>query len=130
MISRDKKKKQLEMDPGTASHRLRGDIMFSFLVRLGYKCFRCGEDLTRKSFSIDHVKPWLDSGDPVEAFFNLNNVSFSHKKCNYELSRGSRKYFSEEELRMAKRKQNREYRKRHKETCKELRREHYLRTGK
>lgn len=32
------------------------------------------------TWSIDHIQPWLHNDNLL--FWDLNNVSFSHKKCN------------------------------------------------
>jgi hypothetical protein len=80
----NKKKKQLGMPIGTASGRLKKIIMFELVKQLGKDtCFRCGEKiLSELELSIEHKIPWLDSVNPVEKFFDLNNISFSHLKCN------------------------------------------------
>jgi len=78
------------MDPGTAAHRLRKAILFSFAKRLDLNwCYQGGceiEDIHR--FTIEHKVPWLDSEDPVDLFFNMDNIAFSHDSCNYRASRG------------------------------------------
>lgn len=38
--------------------------------------------MTRDTFSLEHIEPWLDSEDPVGLFFNQDNISFSHLSCN------------------------------------------------
>jgi len=38
--------------------------------------------MTRENFTIEHKVPWLDSEDPVKMFFDLDNIAFSHHKCN------------------------------------------------
>lgn len=78
----DKKKDQLGMNPSTAAHRLRVDLLFKFVIELGYTCYRCDKELTRETFSIEHKEPWLNSSDPVGKFFDLDNIAFSHKSCN------------------------------------------------
>lgn len=78
-----KKTNQLGVNPSTAAHRLRTDILFAFVKEKGCVCFRCGGELTRETFSIDHKVPWLDTEDPRKAFFDLDNIAFSHKSCNY-----------------------------------------------
>jgi len=78
----NKKRVQLGMNPSTASGRLIKDILFKFVIDAEYNCYRCGEELTRETFSIEHKVPWLDSDNPVELFFDLDNISFSHHTCN------------------------------------------------
>ena len=83
----DKKKaKQLGMNPSTASNRLVKDLLFRFGAE-SLDCYRCGEELERENFSIDHKVPWLDSDDPLGLYFDLENVTFSHKDCNRAAAR-------------------------------------------
>lgn len=127
---KDKKKKQLGMDPGTAGHRLRIDLLFRFIECLAFKCFRCKGDLSREDFSIDHKEPWIDSEDPVGLFFDLKNVAFSHKSCNYKAARSARKkHSSKEEVLAARAERQKRWRKNNPEKYSKRRREKYLRTG-
>lgn len=83
-----KKQTQLGMNPGTASHRLVKDILYSLVVKTEQNaCFHCGEQMTRETFSVEHKEPWLDSEDPVKMFFDLDNISFSHMRCNTAAAR-------------------------------------------
>jgi len=83
-----KKQEQLGMNPGTASHRLVKNILFDFIVKSGQNvCYHCSSPMDRDTFSIEHKTPWLDSATPVELYFNLTNIGFSHKKCNYSAAR-------------------------------------------
>lgn len=79
----DKKKMQLGMNPSTASGRLVKDVLWKLIQQTGQSnCCKCGEPMSRDTFSIEHVTPWLDSDDPVGLYFNLDNVAFSHLSCN------------------------------------------------
>lgn len=79
----DKKKQQLGMNPSTASHRLVKDILWKLIVQTNQDtCCKCGEPMSRETFSIEHVTPWLDSEDPAGLYFDLNNINFSHLSCN------------------------------------------------
>ena len=99
-----KKHLQLGMNPSTAAHRLRMDILFKMVIDAGHKCFRCGESLDRESFSIEHKIPWLDSENPKKMFFSLENIAFSHRSCNYAAGkRPHKKFFSEEQKAIAHR---------------------------
>lgn len=85
LSSKEKKKVQLGMDPGTASARLLKDIMWSLLIKQGLdSCCKCGRKMTRETFSVEHKVPWLDSENPAELFFSLDNIGFSHLKCNIQ----------------------------------------------
>jgi hypothetical protein len=87
--SNKKKNDQLGMNHGTASHRLRKMIMFDLVAKLSLNiCHQCGEAITNiKELSIEHKTPWLDSDDPVDLFFSLDNIAFSHFSCNTLASR-------------------------------------------
>lgn len=126
----DKKAKQLGMNPSTASGRLVKDLLFSFVK--DRPCYRCGNPLTRDTFSIEHVVPWLDSDDPVKNYFDLANIDFSHSSCNYaEARRPHKKYESKEEKQTAANAQQREaWNRLTKEQQQERRRQKYLRFGK
>lgn len=103
--------------------------MFYFLLlkKLGKDvCFVCGNSLTRETFSIEHKVPWLHSQNPLELYFNLDNIAFSHIKCNVSNSRGNKKYETKEEVNYAKRRWEREVR----IYNPEKRKAQYLRTGK
>ena len=79
----DKKKMQLGMNPSTAANRLVKDVLWKLIQEVGRgACCKCGEPMSRETFSIEHVAPWLDSEDPVGLYFDLSNISFSHHSCN------------------------------------------------
>ena len=86
----DKKKQQLGINPSTASGKLLKDLLYDFVVKANHTCFRCGGKLTRETFSIEHVVPWLDSEDPVSLYFDIDNIAYSHLTCNVLMSRGSK----------------------------------------
>ena len=89
MNSKERKKKQLGMNPSTASHRLKKSILFDFAKRLGLNwCYQCGaeiEDINK--FTVEHKTPWMNSPNPKELFFDLDNIAFSHASCNYSVVR-------------------------------------------
>ncbi|MBK3437474.1 hypothetical protein M1M11_31720 [Pseudomonas azerbaijanoccidens] len=78
---------QLGMNPGTASHRLVKDLLYKFVIGAGHKCHRCGEKMLRENFSIEHIEPWMNSPDPRAMFFDLENIAYSHLKCNFAAAR-------------------------------------------
>lgn len=81
------KKNQLGMNPSTASNRLIKDLLFDFVIKAGHKCHRCGGDLERHTISIEHIEAWLDSDHPIEMFFDIQNIAYSHLSCNARASR-------------------------------------------
>lgn len=79
----DKKSSQLGMNVSTASGRLVKDILWSLIKETNRDiCCKCGKAMKRDDFSIEHLTPWLHSENPLALFFDLNNISFSHRKCN------------------------------------------------
>lgn len=78
------------MSFGTAHARLDRDLLFMLAVGAGHRCHRCGDALTRETFSVEHKKPWAAQPDPKAAFFDLSNIAFSHASCN-QLEMAARK---------------------------------------
>jgi len=76
----------LGMPHGTANGILRKNIIFWLAGKSDMlNCFRCGkliEDINE--FSIEHKRPWQREPEPKEAFFDIDNISFSHIKCNVD----------------------------------------------
>ncbi len=83
-MERPTKADLLGMPQGTAAGRLRKHIMFDMAKRLGLdECFRCQKKIESvDELSIDHKLPWQGSDSPRKAFFDLNNIAFSHHSCN------------------------------------------------
>ena len=79
-----KKSEQLGMPHGTACNKLRKNILFDLLCKLDYNvCYKCDDQIENvDDLSIEHIKPWLDSNSPIELFFDLENIAFSHSSCN------------------------------------------------
>lgn len=128
--SKKKKREQLGMDDSTASHKLRKLILFSLVQQTGQDiCFRCQTKIeTVEELSIEHKVPWLDSSNPIRVFFDLNNIAFSHLRCNIANRRKpNKKYFTDEELKTAN--QSRWRNSKRKNYNSETRRAKYLRTG-
>ena len=72
------------MNYGTARARLTRNILFKLAQETGKDiCYRCGEKVTDISeFTIEHKDSWFKSTTPIETFFDLDNIAFSHQKCN------------------------------------------------
>lgn len=73
---------QLGMPHGTATNRLRKRVMFHLLKRLGENvCSKCEQIIaTSDDLSLEHVLPW--EGRSAELFWDMNNIRFSHTRCN------------------------------------------------
>jgi hypothetical protein len=80
----DKIIEQLGMPLGTASNKLKKNILFELVKTCGLnKCFRCNNTIENvNEFSIEHKESWFDSNDPKGLFFNIDNIAYSHLKCN------------------------------------------------
>jgi hypothetical protein len=72
----------LGMPHGTAHHRLRKMILFDLLKRHNENvCFNCSKVIeTVEELSIEHKQPWENVS--VELFWSLDNIAFSHLRCN------------------------------------------------
>lgn len=128
--SHKKRKEQLGIPLGTASARLRKALLFKCVQELNKDyCHQCKQKIKfLDEFSIEHVVPWLDSNDPKGLFYDLNNIAFSHMKCNIAAARKSnKKYFTAEERLEADRKLSREQARKTYTT--ERRRQKYRTTG-
>jgi 5-methylcytosine-specific restriction endonuclease McrA len=73
----------LGMPVGTAFNRLRKSILFDCIRKLSLdKCYRCSSEIEHiDDLSVEHKIPW-HSSNSAELFWNLDNVTFSHFKCN------------------------------------------------
>jgi len=91
MSSNAEKSRQLGMPHGTASARLRKKIMFELMKKCGMdNCYQCGDKIENiDNLSIEHKEPWLHSTNPVERFFDIDNIAFSHLKCNVNAARST-----------------------------------------
>lgn len=86
------KSEHLGMNASTAQHQLRKKILFSLLKKLNENfCFQCGAEIeSEETLSIEHKTPWLH-GD-VSLFWDLDNIAFSHLKCNIGAARKPESY--------------------------------------
>lgn len=78
------KQNALKMSLGKANGILRKKLLFLLVKKCKLNvCFRCGKKINKiKELSIDHKKDWLYSKNPINLFFDLKNISFSHLLCN------------------------------------------------
>ncbi|HRZ18554.1 MAG TPA: hypothetical protein P5136_00660 [Methanofastidiosum sp.] len=87
--SLERKKKQFGIPLGTASGRLKKQILFK-LVQEANKdiCYHCKKRITKiEDFSIEHKINWMYSKNPKKLFFDLENIAFSHLSCNVSSQR-------------------------------------------
>lgn len=74
----------LGMSSGKAKNKLQKIIMFMLAQKCNRDiCYRCGDKIIDiKDFTIDHKKPWRTDENATELYFSLDNIAFSHFKCN------------------------------------------------
>ncbi len=73
---------QLGMHFVTARGRLMKMILLRLIKKAGEDlCFKCGKKITStEDLSLDHKLPWR--GEDTKLFWDLENVAFSHVRCN------------------------------------------------
>lgn len=88
-MSNKSKNDTLGMPHGTAVGRLRKNLLFSLLKKLGEDtCFKCDLKIEHvEQLSIEHIKPW--EGVSSDLFWDLDNITFSHLSCNCSSRRNS-----------------------------------------
>jgi len=81
--SNAKKAAMLGMPFGTANARLVRLILFDLVCKAGLdQCVRCKKKIEKAcDLSIEHLKPWQEFS--AELFWDLTNIGFSHRKCNF-----------------------------------------------
>ena len=83
--------KQLGMSQGAANHRLKKQLLFHYVQKADgcITCSVCDMSIeTVEEFSIEHIKPW--EGRDASLFWDLDNIAFSHVRCNRPHVNGSR----------------------------------------
>ena len=80
---------------GTANNTLRKSVMFMLVKKCQMDdCYRCGKKIRQlNDFTVDHKQNWLYATNPAKTFFDVSNIAFSHKGCNYA-KRGSTRRLS------------------------------------
>ena len=68
----------------TAMSALRKQIIFHLVKQVAQDtCFQCGQKIENvDDLSIEHKESWQSADDPKAAFFDLENIAFSHLACN------------------------------------------------
>lgn len=84
MNSSSRKAEKLGMSFGAARSKLVKNLLWDFVVKAGQNiCHQCNtEILTIHDLSIEHKTPWENSENPVENYFDLDNIAYSHLSCN------------------------------------------------
>lgn len=81
----EEKSRQLGLNASTAQNQLRKLIVFNLVKKCDLDtCYRCGQKIeTVEDLSFDHKIDWLYKENAKELFFDVENIAFSHKSCNY-----------------------------------------------
>lgn len=86
--STKKREEKLGMNDTRARKILNKDLLFHFAKQLNRgDCYRCGKEMKREDFTVDHIENWLNSDDPISLFFDIDNIAFSHLSCNRSAQR-------------------------------------------
>lgn len=90
----------LGMGKGAAYHKMVRAILFHLAGQLGRTvCFRCSTPiLTIKEFSIEHKLEWENSPDALALFFDMENIAFSHARCNSAAAKRVKKHFDSKSI--------------------------------
>ncbi len=80
----ENRKKLLGESYGKAMAKLKKAILFELIKETNRNiCFRCEEKIENiDDLSVEHKLPWRRAKNPIETFHDLNNIAFSHLKCN------------------------------------------------
>jgi hypothetical protein len=92
------------MSLSAATHKLRKLLLFEAMRELNkLNCFQCGETISSvDSFTVEHKVPWRLTENPMDVYFDLSNIAYSHHSCNSGAARkadthpGARKYTDKE----------------------------------
>ena len=92
----EKRKRLLGMSMGKANAKLLRAILYQLVCEARRNiCYQCGLPILKEEeLSIEHKQSWLLADDPVAAFFDLKNISFSHRACNYRAAARPNQRFS------------------------------------
>jgi len=72
----------LGMNCGNAQTKLLKQLLLKYVTLANeHYCYRCGLVINNvDDFSVDHKVNWLYNS--IESFWDLDNIAFSHLKCN------------------------------------------------
>ena len=98
-MSNAKKSEILGMPFGTANGRLRKMLLFKLAGERDpfgrLRCYQCGTEIPSvDDLSIEHKEAWMTAENPFMAFFNLENIAFSHLACNVGAANRNRTHCS------------------------------------
>lgn len=80
----EKKTALLGENFSTANGKLRKLILFDLVKQLGKdSCFRCTLKIDNvNELSIEHTENWQSADNPVDVFYDVKKIAFSHLSCN------------------------------------------------
>jgi hypothetical protein len=124
------KTKQLGMPFSKANYTLYRDIMYHLAIKSGLDlCVHCNKPLSRDTFSVEHKISWQNSDNPVELFFSMDNIAFSHLSCNISVARKATRVYSDKERQERRNIFQRKWRQENKEKYSKRRADKYKRLG-
>ncbi|GET36256.1 hypothetical protein [Microseira wollei] len=74
-----------------AQRKLVKMILFEYVKNAGDNiCWQWGEKITEyDEFSVEHKQQWSSAENPQKAYFDFDNIAFSHRACNIQKIRNS-----------------------------------------
>ena len=99
MSESNRRKDALLGEPhGTANGKLRKALLFKYVQIAGHDvCYRCARRIADVSeFSVEHKVAWQRAADARKAFFDLEDIAFSHLRCNVGIANSEREYRRQE----------------------------------
>jgi len=86
----NQKREVLGMSISTAVTKLRKVVLFNVLRSHNENvCYRCRKPIELvNEFSIDHKIDWLNAPNARDLFWDVENIAFSHLRCNVGASSG------------------------------------------
>lgn len=88
----------------TATAKLKKSILFDLIKKLELdNCYRCTLKIDNiDDLSVEHKNSWQSADDPVNSFYDLDNIGFSHIRCNIcAAAKPNKKYSNNSEYKKA-----------------------------
>jgi hypothetical protein len=87
----DRNLEKLGMHKSSAQRKLGKILLFEYIKKADENiCWQCGDSIgTFDEFSVEHKESWSCAEDPKKAYFDLENIAFSHLSCNVQKIRNS-----------------------------------------
>ena len=87
----DRNLEKLGMHKSSAQRKLNKILLFEYVKKADENiCWQCGDRITKfDEFSVEHKESWSCAEEPKKAYFDIENIAFSHLSCNVQKIRNS-----------------------------------------